>query len=97
VHNGRSFNTRDRIAPSVMNLRLAGLLFALGLAACSKSPDAGTAGATDAPKTTPLAVAAQAAPAPVAPADADAGIAWRKGDVDAAFAAARAENKPVFL
>jgi thiol-disulfide isomerase/thioredoxin len=27
----------------------------------------------------------------------EAGVAWRKGDVDAAFAAARAENKPVFM
>jgi thiol-disulfide isomerase/thioredoxin len=80
-----------------MHLRLAGLLFALGLAACSKSPDSGNAGATDAPTTAPPAIAAQSLPAPVAPADADAGIAWRKGDVDAAFAAARAENKPVFL
>ena len=77
-----------------MKLRLAGLLVALGMAACSKSPDSGNAAAPDAPKAAPLAVASQSVPAP---ARADAGIAWRNGDVDAAFAAAKAENKPVFL
>ena len=35
--------------------------------------------------------------APPTPAHEDAGIAWRKGDVDAAFVAAKAEGKPVFL
>ena len=77
-----------------MKLRLAGLLVALGMAACSKSPDSGNAATPDAPKAAPLAVASQSVPAP---ARADAGIAWRNGDVDAAFAAAKAENKPVFL
>ncbi len=40
-----------------------------------------------------------AAPAPAASASqaASEGIAWREGDVDGAFAAARAANKPVFL
>ncbi|MEO8303673.1 MAG: thioredoxin family protein [Betaproteobacteria bacterium] len=68
------------------------------VAACSKSPDpAGTAAAD--PK-----VAAQhvAAPPPAKAASADSapakiGVAWLKGDVDAAFAKARAESKPVFL
>jgi len=43
----------------------------------------------------PRPVAAQ--PARVVPAHGDAGVTWRQGGVDAAFAAARAENKPVFL
>ena len=68
----------------------------LALAACSKAPDSGSAATT--------ACAERASgrrrrrnPRRVAAAHDDAGIAWRKGDVDAAFAAARAENKPVFL
>ena len=45
-----------------------------------------------------LAPAPVAAPAPVvATAEHDDGIAWRRGDVDAAFAEAKAANKPVFL
>jgi len=80
----------------MLNKRYAGLLLALlALAACSKAPDSGNAAATRAPNAAALPVASQ--PAPAAPAQGDAGIAWRKGDVDAAFAAARAENKPVFL
>jgi len=64
------------------------LVVAAGLAACSKPADA------------PPPAAAPAGP--VAPVDSHpAGIAWRQAasdaDVDAAFALARAENKPVFV
>ena len=51
-----------------------------------------------------VAPATAAPPAPagatvpaVNPAGGDAGIAWFKGDVDAAFVAAKADNRPVFL
>jgi thioredoxin-like negative regulator of GroEL len=81
----------------MLNTRLAGIpIVLLALAACSKAPDSGSAATTGAPNVTPPpSLAAQPAPAPTA--HADAGVAWRKGDVDAAFAVARAENKPVFL
>jgi thiol-disulfide isomerase/thioredoxin len=79
----------------MLNVRCAGLLMAvLALAACSRAPDSGKAAATGAPAA-PLPLAAQSVPA-VSPGDA-AGVAWRNGDVDAAFAVARAQNKPVFL
>ena len=80
-----------------MKLRLAGSMLALCLVACSKSPDTANAPASDARKAAP-AVAAAAVPI-VAPQSAhvDDGIAWRKGDVDAAFAEAKAGNKPVFM
>ena len=60
---------------------------ALALSACSRAPEPAPA-----PKETPPAAA-------TAPAGSSAphGIAWREGDVDAAFAAARAEGKPLFL
>ncbi len=67
------------------------------LGACSKTPDP-----TAAPKPkTDAVVAAPNSPA-AAPANAAGlhpvdGIAWQKGDVDAAFASALAQNKPVFL
>jgi len=80
----------------MLNKRRAGLLLALlALAACSQAPDSGQVAVTSAPNVPAPASAAQAAP--VAADQGEAGIAWRKGDVDAAFAAARAENKPVFL
>jgi thiol-disulfide isomerase/thioredoxin len=41
--------------------------------------------------------AAIAAPAKSEVGPAEGGIAWEKGDIDAAFAAAKAANKPVFL
>ena len=67
---------------------------ALALAACSKSPDPATPAA-------PRAVTPAAAKAPQDGADTADGIAWKKAssdaDIEAAFATARAESKPVFL
>jgi len=68
------------------------LLALLGLAACDKKQDTPTV-PPPAPKTS------QAPPAPttVAAAEHEDPIAWRTGDVDVAFAEAKAANKPVFL
>ena len=65
------------------------IVFALALVACSPAPEPSS------PKTAPAAAATAPARSP-APRD-HGNIAWREGDVDAAFAAARAEGKPVFL
>jgi thioredoxin-related protein len=78
------------------------IVLALALAACSKGGDAPADAADPAVVVTP-APAAATAPSAIPPvADhADAGIAWKQAasdaDVDAAFAAARAETKPVFV
>lgn len=68
-------------------------LLAAGIVACSKRPD-------DPPKPRTVAAVAGVQPA-VARAQAaalhDGAIAWRRGDVDAAFAEAKAVDKPVFL
>jgi len=73
------------------------LVLALALAACSKTPDASPS--TAAPGAVAPPVTAKGTPA-VAD-HADAGIAWKKAssdaDVEAAFAIARAETKPVFV
>ena len=67
----------------------------LVLAACSKTPDPIAA---PKPKTEPTAAAGGgAAPVIVQAAHQADGIAWEKGNVDAAFAEAKAQNKPVFL
>ena len=66
------------------------------LGGCSKAPDPPIA----APKPKTEAVATLAPPAAANGAEArhpGDGIAWQKGDVDAAFASAMAQNKPVFL
>ena len=67
------------------------------LIACSKPPDPPTAAPK--PKTDAIAAANAAAPAATTTEGLHqvGGIAWQKGDVDAAFAAAKAEHKPVFL
>ena len=80
-----------------MNGKIVALLVAVGLAACSRSPDPAATATSAPPATTAPTIAAAPAAAPTAQAHEDAGIAWRKGDVDAAFAAAKAEGKPVFL
>ena len=65
------------------------------LVACSKAPDPV---ATPKPKTEPVA-ASNATPRPASDDGLHqaGGVAWQKGDVDAAFALAKAQNKPVFL
>jgi thioredoxin-related protein len=80
-------------ANAAMNALFRPLLVAVALAAaaCSQAPDPG-----EAPN-----AKAQAAAVPdsggASVAAHGAAIAWRKGDVDAAFAEARAEHKPLFL
>jgi hypothetical protein len=66
-----------------------------GLVACSRQPEPAKPAPSPAQA---LDTAASAMTGVAQPADHDgAAIAWRKGDVDAAFAAARAEHRPVFL
>jgi thioredoxin-related protein len=76
-----------------MTIRSRRLILALtiALAACSPTPDPKSTGTSAA---NPAAAGGAPAAAAFAPADA---IAWRKGDVDAAFVAAKADNKPLFL
>ena len=75
-----------------MNIRLGNLILGSALAACAILPDTLVATVAAATSSSPAVVAV--APKPMSD---DAGIAWYKGDVDAAFAAAKKENKPVFL
>jgi thioredoxin-related protein len=70
-----------------MNTRLRNVTLASALAACAMILATSAA-------TAPFAATSPPAAKPSAD---DGGIAWYKGDVDAAFAAAKAENKPVFL
>jgi thiol-disulfide isomerase/thioredoxin len=79
------------------------LALTLVLAACPTTPEPPKPRAATAPAAIEAAQAAAPAASGVAPskgptvsAHAD-GIAWRKGDVDAAFVAAKADNKPLFL
>ena len=78
-----------------MSLNLLSICALLALAGCAKSPDMGTP-AWRLSAWSPISVAV-AATAKAEPAPAEVGIEWQKGDVDAAFAAAKAANKPVFL
>ena len=75
-----------------MNPRLDKLILASALAACAIVFDALAPAAAAA---TPSPTAADAATSKTAPVE--IGIAWYKGDVDAAFGAAKADNRPVFL
>jgi thiol-disulfide isomerase/thioredoxin len=78
---------------------------AVALAACSPAPETPTPTAkapaipapAPAPAPAPEARPAPQQPAPAATNHAEPGIAWHKGDVDAAFATARTDGKPVFL
>jgi thioredoxin-like negative regulator of GroEL len=85
-------------------MRLAPLALALALAACSReepvaqltpaaSPAAAPISGPEQPAAQKLADAAIPAAVPAA----QSGIDWRHGDVDAAFAQARSQSKPVFL
>src|SRR3989442_13568146 len=82
-------------------LRLHILTLTLALAACPQTPEPPQPRAPIAPADAAPGAAAPAtgvAPSSSAAASAHAdGIAWRKGDVDAAFVAARADHKPLFL
>jgi len=73
-----------------MTVSFRPLLVALALAAaaCSPSPQPGKA--PDAPAKTPAATGASEASHGEA-------VAWRRGDVDAAFVEAKTEHKPLFL
>ncbi len=75
--------------------RLPHLILAFALAGCSPSSAPPHPGANAAPAA--AGSAPQAAPASGVIAAHGDGIAWRKGDVDAAFMAAKADNKPLFL
>ena len=76
------------------------IVLALGLAACSKDGSAPARAAEPAALATPAVTPAPSAMPTVAD-HADTGIAWKQAasdaDVDAAFATARAETKPVFV
>jgi thioredoxin-like negative regulator of GroEL len=72
-----------------MKTTLRKLIFASALAACAMIFNA------LAPAAAALPPAANAAASK--PTTADAGVAWFKGDVNAAFVAAKAGNRPVFL
>src|SRR5206468_2006810 len=83
-------------------LLVAAIAVACTLGACSKAPDIPVAGRAQAdgasgPAAPPLASPASAATRPAG--THDDGIAWQKqaseSDIDAAFARARAENKPL--
>jgi thioredoxin-related protein len=79
-----------------MKIKLLPIAFALAFFACTKAPEP----PTSPPKPKTGDASSPAATQPVAQKSDTAhetGIAWRKGDVDAAFAQARADNKPVFL
>ncbi len=61
------------------------IVLSVALAACSRAPEP----APPAPAPTKAAASASAAD--------DHGVAWQSGDVDAVFAAAKADRKPVYL
>jgi hypothetical protein len=70
----------------------AGLVAALALLGCSKAPEPAPPAAAARTEATAARVA-EPKPAP----HAEDAIAWERGDVDAAFARAKAEGKPLFL
>jgi len=78
---------------------LAALLVLLAVAACSKAPEpvAPHAPAAATPARSPTTPVASPATSPQDATASEAAVAWRKGDVDSAFAAAKAESKPLFL
>ena len=77
---------------------IAGTLFlALLATACSKAPEPASVPGPPAAQPAADATAAQKGAADSTHANAEHGIAWQSGDVDAAFAKAKAEGKPLFL
>jgi thioredoxin-related protein len=86
-----------------LQLRLLILALTLALAACPQTPEPPKPRAITAPAAieaaqaaAPAATGVASSKGPAVSAHAD-GVAWRKGDVDAAFVAAKADNKPLFL
>ncbi|HEY2970364.1 MAG TPA: thioredoxin family protein, partial [Casimicrobiaceae bacterium] len=84
-----------------LQLRLSALALTLALAACPQTPEppkprAATA-AADAAQVAPASATGGASSSSAAASAHADGIAWRKGDVDAAFVAANADHKPLFL
>ena len=77
--------------------RFVALMAAAAVAACSKSPEPPVTAAPSASPATAPQVAVTTGTISDEQRHEAAGVAWRKGDVDAAFAAAKAEGKPVFL
>src|SRR5215471_2784126 len=75
--------------PALCSIAIVVAVFAV---ACSKAPEPPAAASKASPA--PALAAAISAPATTAP---EHGVAWQTGDVDAAFAKARAEGKPLFL
>jgi thiol-disulfide isomerase/thioredoxin len=97
MHNGPHVHAGAGDALLIMISRIVALIAVAALAGCSKPPEpAVTAAPSASPAAAPQAPV-PAAPTAVAHAHETTGVAWRKGDVDAAFAAAKAEGKPVFL
>ena len=81
-----------------MTLKPFCIVAVLALVACSKAPDPVATPLPDAMvKPAPVAAVSEPAPKQSATTHDDAGIAWQKGDVDAAFIIAKTDNKPVFL
>ena len=93
----RSNEARPPLCSSAWLRSLALVSAALAAAACTKAPEPAatrTPPATAQPAATPARVVA---PGEKEGAPTEAGVAWRKGAVDDAFAAAKAEGKPLFL
>src|SRR5689334_17276996 len=80
-----------------MSKRFPLLLLCLLATACSKAPDDARQGAVAPAQPAPSAPAAATAAATMQADTSEASIAWEKGDVDQAFAKAKASGKPVFL
>src|SRR5438874_10150321 len=79
-------------------LRLPALTLTLALAACPQTPEPPKPRAAIAPAdAAQVAAATGVAPSSSAASAHADGIAWRKGDVDGAFVAAKADHKPLFL
>ncbi len=73
---------------------VAVLVVSLFATACSKAPESALVAS---PPPTADATAAKKDAADSTKANAEHGIAWQSGDVDAAFATAKSEGKPLFL
>ena len=94
----RTRTARLQSRPSAPLRPLAVLAAALAIGACTKAPEpAATRTPTAAAQSAPSIAAQTVASSEKQAAAAETGVAWRNGDVDEAFAAAKAEGKPLFL